>query len=146
LVNEVDPLERVNWGSNMRIIALIDDVDVVERILKQLKVWDSQPDSLTPAGPDPPLPQGEALSLTYHPRTGAPEKYSGETVRPGDGRIARIREIGHAKRSDQVPILPRRTQIHGLPALSAPSPGCSDRFPCAAPQPLDRISYRSYYD
>jgi hypothetical protein len=34
--------------------ALIDYVDVVERILKHLKVWDPQPDSLTPAGPDPP--------------------------------------------------------------------------------------------
>jgi len=51
----------------MRINALIDDVDVVERILKHLKVWDPQPDTLTPAGPDPPLPQGETLSLTYHP-------------------------------------------------------------------------------
>ena len=36
----------------MRIIALIDDVDVLERILKHLKVWDPQPDTLTPAGPD----------------------------------------------------------------------------------------------
>ena len=51
----------------MRINALIDDVDVVERIRKHLKVWDPQPDTITPAGPDPPLPQGEALSLTYHP-------------------------------------------------------------------------------
>ena len=34
---------------------------------KHLKVWDPQPDTLTPAGPDPPLPQGETLSLTYHP-------------------------------------------------------------------------------
>ncbi len=66
-VYEVDPLACVNCGSNMRIIALIDDVDVVERILKHLKVWDPQPDTLTPAGPDPPLPQGETLSLTYHP-------------------------------------------------------------------------------
>jgi len=38
----------------MRIIALIDDVNVVERILKNLKVWAPQPDTLTPAGPDPP--------------------------------------------------------------------------------------------
>jgi hypothetical protein len=53
-VYEVDPLACVNCGSNMRIIALIDDVDVVERILKHLKVWDPQPDTLTPAGPDPP--------------------------------------------------------------------------------------------
>ena len=50
-VYEVDPLECVNCGGNMRIIALIDDVDVVERILKHLKVWDPQPDTLTPAGP-----------------------------------------------------------------------------------------------
>ena len=64
---EVDPLECVNCGSNMRITALIDDVDMVERILKHLKVWDHQPDTITPAGPDPPLPQGETLSLTYHP-------------------------------------------------------------------------------
>jgi hypothetical protein len=25
-------------------------------------------------------------------------------------------------------ILPRRTQVHGLPSLSAPSPGCSGRY------------------
>jgi hypothetical protein len=43
----------------MRTIALIDDVDVVERILRNLDQWDPQPDTLTPAGPDPPLPQGE---------------------------------------------------------------------------------------
>ena len=58
---------NMHCGGNMRIIALIDDVDVLERILKHLKVWDPQPDMLTPAGPDPPLPQGETLSLTYHP-------------------------------------------------------------------------------
>ena len=45
----------------------IDDVNVVERILKHLKVWDPQPDTLTPAGPDPPLPQGETLSLSITP-------------------------------------------------------------------------------
>ncbi len=66
-VYEVDPLECLNCGSNMRIIALIDNVDVVERILRHLDQWDPQPDTLTPAGPDPPLPQGEALPLTYHP-------------------------------------------------------------------------------
>ncbi len=65
-VYQVDPLECVNCGSNMRIITLIDDVDVVERILRHLHQWDPQPDTLTPAGPDPPLPQGETLPLTYH--------------------------------------------------------------------------------
>jgi hypothetical protein len=34
---------------------------------KHRKVWDPQPDTLTPAGPDPPLPQGGTLSLTNHP-------------------------------------------------------------------------------
>jgi len=46
---------------------LIDNVDVVERILRYLDQWDPQPDTLTPAGSDPPLPQGETLPLTYHP-------------------------------------------------------------------------------
>ena len=66
-VYQVDPLECVNCGSNMCIIALIDDVDVVERILRHLNQWHPQPDTFTPAGPDPPLPQGETLPLTYHP-------------------------------------------------------------------------------
>ena len=51
----------------MRIIALIDDTDVIERILKHLKAWDPQPETISPAGPDPPLPQGETIPLTYHP-------------------------------------------------------------------------------
>ncbi len=38
----------------MQILASHDDVDVVERILKHLKVWDPEPDTITPAGPDPP--------------------------------------------------------------------------------------------
>ena len=66
-VYEVDPLKCTRCGGNMRIIALIDDVDVIERILKQLKVWYPRPDTLTPTGPDPPLPEGETQSLTYHP-------------------------------------------------------------------------------
>ncbi len=51
----------------MRIIALIDDADVVERILRHLKVWDTIPDPISPAGPDPPWPDGETLPLTYPP-------------------------------------------------------------------------------
>ena len=66
-VYEVDPLKCTRCGGNMRIIALIDDVDVIERILKQPKVWNPRPDTLTPTGPDPPLPEGETQSLTYHP-------------------------------------------------------------------------------
>lgn len=51
----------------MRIITFIEYTDVIERILKHLNVWDPPPNTLTPAGPDPPLPQGETLPLTYHP-------------------------------------------------------------------------------
>ncbi len=51
----------------MRIIALIDDDDVIERILTHLNVWDPLPDPFKPSGPDPPWPKGETLPLTYHP-------------------------------------------------------------------------------
>ena len=51
----------------MRIIALIDDADVVERILRHLKVWDPIPDPITPAGPNLPWLKGETLPLSYHP-------------------------------------------------------------------------------
>ena len=122
---------------------LIDDVDVVERILKHLKVWDPQPDTITPAGPDPPLPQGETLSLTYHP---VPAHLKSTPGRPcGPVMVGSPRSGKSATQSGRIryQILPRRTQVHGLPALSAPSPGCSSRFPCATPQPRDRISYPS---
>ncbi len=66
-VYEVDPLECANCGATMRIMALIDDIDVIERILKHLNVWDPLPDIISPAGPDPPLPKGETLPLSYHP-------------------------------------------------------------------------------
>ena len=51
----------------MRIIALIDDAGVLERILRHLKVWGPIPDPISPAGRDPPWPDGETLPLTYHP-------------------------------------------------------------------------------
>ncbi len=51
----------------MHIIALIDDADVIERILKHLNVWDPLPEANSPAGPDPPWPHGETPPLTYHP-------------------------------------------------------------------------------
>ncbi len=66
-VYEVDPFECPNCGATMRIMALIDDTDVIERILKHLNGWDPQPKTISPAGPDPPLPNGETLPLTYHP-------------------------------------------------------------------------------
>ena len=59
---EIDPSDQIT-----ALIAVIDDVDVVERILRHLNQWDPQPNTLAPAGPDPPLPKGETLPLTYHP-------------------------------------------------------------------------------
>lgn len=53
-VCEVDPLECTHCGATMRIIALIDDCDFIERILKHLNVWNPQPKTISPAGPDPP--------------------------------------------------------------------------------------------
>jgi hypothetical protein len=66
-VYEVNPLECTHCGATMRIVALIDDAGVIERILKHLSVWDPQPETPSPAGPDPPWPRGETIPLTYHP-------------------------------------------------------------------------------
>ena len=51
----------------MRIIAAIDDAGVIKRILKHLGVWDPQPETRSPAGPDPPWPEGQTVPLSYHP-------------------------------------------------------------------------------
>jgi hypothetical protein len=56
-VYEVDPLECPNCGHTMRIL---DDADVVKRILKHLKVWNPLPDS---AGRDPPWPQAPTKTV-----------------------------------------------------------------------------------
>ena len=66
-VYEIDPLKCTRCGATMRIIAVIDDAGVVERIRKHLSVWDPQPETRSPAGPDPPWPKGETIPLTYHP-------------------------------------------------------------------------------
>lgn len=66
-VYELDPIRCLNCGATIRIIALIDDTDVIEHILKHLNVWDPQPKTISAAGPDPPWPQGETIPLTYHP-------------------------------------------------------------------------------
>jgi len=59
-VYEVDPLECPECGAQMRVIALIEDPTVIERILTRLGLWEP----LLPAGPSPPAgPQ--SLPLTY---------------------------------------------------------------------------------
>jgi hypothetical protein len=66
-VYEVDPLQCSRCGGTLRIIAVIDNGDVIERILRHRNQWDPAPETITTTGPDPPIPEGENLPLTYHP-------------------------------------------------------------------------------
>jgi hypothetical protein len=61
-VYEVDPLLCPKCGAQMRVIALIEDPLVIERILTWLGLWQPLPTS----GPSPPGKPG-SLPLTYHP-------------------------------------------------------------------------------
>jgi hypothetical protein len=61
-VYEVDPLLCPKCGIQMRVIALIEDPAVIERILSWLGLW--QP--LPACGPSPPAGRATS-SLTYHP-------------------------------------------------------------------------------
>lgn len=61
-VYEVDPLECPMCGAQMRVIALIEDPAVIERILTWLDLWEP----LEPSGPSPPGGR-LSLALTYHP-------------------------------------------------------------------------------
>ena len=61
-VYEVDPLLCPRCGVQMRVISLIEDPAVIERILSWLGLWDPP----QACGPSPP---GESarLALAYHP-------------------------------------------------------------------------------
>jgi hypothetical protein len=60
-IYEVDPLVCPKCGAQMRVIALIEDPAVIERILSWLGLWHPLP----ACGPSPPA---EHASLpTYHP-------------------------------------------------------------------------------
>ena len=61
-VYEVDPLLCPKCGAPMRVIALIQDPTVIERILSWLGLWE-------PLGVSAPPPPAEraSLPLTYHP-------------------------------------------------------------------------------
>ena len=64
---KVDPLECSHCGATMRIIAPIDEAEVIERILRHLTVWDPPLEPRSATGPDPPVPKGETLPFAYHP-------------------------------------------------------------------------------
>lgn len=66
-VYEVDPLLCPYCGEEMRLMALIEDPPVIEKILKHLHLWDPRP-----PGPDPPdddlgWPDNSQIPLTYAP-------------------------------------------------------------------------------
>ena len=61
-VYEVDPLVCPKCGAHMRVIALIEDPAVIERILSWLGLWEPTRAS----GPAPPADR-PSLPLTYHP-------------------------------------------------------------------------------
>jgi len=61
-VYEVDPLTCPECGAQMRVISLIEDPAVIERILSWLGLWDPRP----ACGPSPPGERA-SLPLAYHP-------------------------------------------------------------------------------
>jgi hypothetical protein len=64
-VCEVDPLVCPKCGAQIRVISVIEDPAVIERILSWLGLWHPR----LACGPSPP---GEcaSLALTYHPVPG----------------------------------------------------------------------------
>lgn len=67
-VYEVDPLECPACGARMRVIALIEEPGVIERILRHLGLWvlDVAQTQGAPPGADA-WPVDANLALTYHP-------------------------------------------------------------------------------
>jgi len=61
-IYEVDPLTCPKCGAQMRVIALIEDPAVIERILTWLGLWEPR----QPGGPSPPA-ERPSPPLTYHP-------------------------------------------------------------------------------
>jgi hypothetical protein len=68
-VYEVDPLECPKCGAPMQVIALIDDAEVIRRILEHLGCW--APREVQRNQRAPPRngkgPKSPARELTYHP-------------------------------------------------------------------------------
>ncbi|MCP4042876.1 MAG: hypothetical protein GY731_13120 [Gammaproteobacteria bacterium] len=67
-IYEVDPMLCPKCGGEMRIMAIIEEDEVIEKILRHLKLWDPRPPSQAP-----PLEEGEdwpvnsQIPLVYSP-------------------------------------------------------------------------------
>ena len=64
---EIDPLLCPHCGAEMRLMALIEDSPVIEKILKHLNRWDSCPPSQAPPTEDGHWPHHSQIPLTYAP-------------------------------------------------------------------------------
>jgi len=54
-------------GAEMRLMALIEDEPVIEKILKHLHLWNPSPPSQAPPTEDIDWPSNSQIPLTYAP-------------------------------------------------------------------------------
>ena len=67
-VYEVDPLECPKCKGPMRVISLIEDSEVIRRVLRHLGLWaPQQPPQKIHGPPEPGLAGSSPNVLTYHP-------------------------------------------------------------------------------
>jgi hypothetical protein len=59
-INEVDPLTCPKCSGKMKVISVIEEQDVIKKILKHLGLWE-----LTPR-PPPPIPKAQSQRTVYH--------------------------------------------------------------------------------
>ena len=53
------------WGSEMQLMALIEDEPIIEKILKYLHLWEPRPPSQAPPTEDNDRPSIIQIPLTY---------------------------------------------------------------------------------
>ena len=66
-VYEVDPMRCLRCGTEMRVLALIEDELVIEKILKHLHLWDPCTQSQALPAEDIDWPSNSQLPMTYAP-------------------------------------------------------------------------------
>lgn len=66
-VYETDPMLCPRCGETMRIMTLIEDPPIIEKILKHLHLWEPRPPGPSPPAQETDWPVGSQLPLTYVP-------------------------------------------------------------------------------
>jgi len=64
---EVDPMLCPHCGAEMRLMALIEDEPVIEKILRHLHLWEPRPPSQAPPTEDIDWPSNSQLPMTHVP-------------------------------------------------------------------------------